>query len=85
MKKPETKLLTVHEVAERIGAGRSTVRLWASKGKFAGAERVETPAGAYWLIPESSLEGFVNPGRGRPTKAGSKQDGSGAKKRDRQI
>lgn len=61
-------MLTVKETAARIGAGESSVRLWASQGRFEGAKQEETPFGSYWLIPEYALDGFVNPGWGRPRK-----------------
>jgi len=52
-------MLTVKQVAERIGAGASSVRLWAKDGRFPGAELIEPPAGLpYWMIPDSALEGF---------------------------
>jgi hypothetical protein len=57
MKKGE-KMLNVHEVAERLGAGVGSVRVWAWKGRFPGARKETTPLGDYWLIPESALEGF---------------------------
>jgi len=61
-------MLTVSEVAERLGAAKRSVALWAQTGRFKGAKQVETPGGHYWLIPESALEGFVVRGRGRPPK-----------------
>jgi helix-turn-helix protein len=57
MKKGE-RMLNVHEAAERLGAGVGSVRVWAWKGRFAGARKETTPLGDYWLIPESALEGF---------------------------
>lgn len=52
-------MLTVKEVAERTGAAESSVRVWAWKGRFAGARLEKPPAGmSYWLIPEDALEGF---------------------------
>ena len=67
MKKKEPKMLTVKQVAEQIGAGASSVRLWAKEGKFPGAELIEPPAGLpYWLIPDSALIGFKKRERGRP-------------------
>lgn len=51
-------MLNVHEVAERLGAGVGSVRVWAWKGRFPGARKETTPLGDYWLIPESALEGF---------------------------
>jgi hypothetical protein len=67
MKKGE-KMLTVHEVAERLGAGVGSVRVWAWKGRFPGARKESTPLGDYWLIPESALEGFELGSPGRPPK-----------------
>lgn len=61
-------MLTVREAAERIGASSISVRIWASKGRFPGARKEETPVGSYWLIPESSLEGFEMGSAGRPAK-----------------
>jgi len=66
--KTEEIMLSVKQVSQRISAGESSVRLWANQGKFPGAHLKETPMGSYWEIPESALEGFENPGRGRPQK-----------------
>jgi hypothetical protein len=78
--KIEEKVLTVKEVAQRISAGESSVRLWASQDKFKGARLEETPMGSYWLIPESALIGFENPGRGRPQKPLSELKGKPRRK-----
>ncbi|MGH9821755.1 MAG: helix-turn-helix domain-containing protein [Blastocatellia bacterium] len=61
-------MLTVSEVAERLGAAKRSVAMWAQMGRFKGVKRIETPGGHYWLIPESALKGFTVRGRGRPTK-----------------
>jgi hypothetical protein len=66
--KTEEMMLNVKQVSQRISAGESSVRLWASQGRFPGAQLRETPMGSYWEIPESSLIGFENQGRGRPPK-----------------
>ena len=58
MKDKASKMLTVAEVAGRLSAGESSVRLWARSGRLKGARMVETPFGSYWEIPESSLTGF---------------------------
>lgn len=71
MKKKELKMLTVRETADRIGAAAISVRIWANEGRFPGARKESSPIGDYWLIPETALEGFVNPGRGRPRKDSS--------------
>ena len=68
VKKGEVKMLSVREVADRLGAGASSVRLWVKDGKFKDAEMVTSPLGSYWLIPETALEGFEIKGRGRPAK-----------------
>lgn len=52
-------MLTASEVAAKLGAAESSVRLWARTGRFAGAHFEETRIGSYWLIPESALEGFT--------------------------
>jgi hypothetical protein len=67
----KAKMLSVSEVAQKIGAAKRSVQMWAQLGKFRGAKRVETPGGHYWLIPESALDGFEVRGRGRPPKAKS--------------
>jgi hypothetical protein len=64
------KMLNVHEAAERLGQPVSSVRVWVWSGRFPGARKESTPLGEYWLIPESSLEGFEPGKRGRPAKKG---------------
>ncbi|MGH9760409.1 MAG: helix-turn-helix domain-containing protein [Blastocatellia bacterium] len=61
-------MLTTGEVAKRLGAGISSVKLWANHGKFPGAVREQTPVGSYWMIPETALEGFEMGRPGRPRK-----------------
>jgi excisionase family DNA binding protein len=68
MAKKETKMLTVKEVSNQIGAPLSTVRLWAQQGRFPGAELTVSPVGSYWLIPNTALTDFKKPERGRPPK-----------------
>ena len=73
-------MLTVKQVAELIGAGASSVRLWAKEGKFAGAQLIEPPAGLpYWMIPDTALDGFTLRGRGRPPKPKAESKKGGAK------
>jgi hypothetical protein len=74
MKQREIALLSVREVAQRLNTPISTVRLWAMQGRFRGAELKQSPAGSYWTIPETALDGFEMPKRGRPAK--SKATGS---------
>ncbi|MGH9760426.1 MAG: helix-turn-helix domain-containing protein [Blastocatellia bacterium] len=61
-------MLTVKEVAERLGVGESTVRIWRLAGRFPGAVAEQTLRGVIWFIPESDLKGFVVRPRGRPPK-----------------
>lgn len=63
------KDLTSSQVAERLNVAHSTVRAWCNRGLFPSATRHETPAGSYWIIPDSDLKGFVRPEPGRPPKA----------------
>jgi hypothetical protein len=68
MKKKEPKMLTTREVANRLGAAESSVRMWARTGRFPGAEEKDSPRGSYWLIPDTALEGFSMGKAGRPPK-----------------
>jgi hypothetical protein len=61
----EKVMLTVREVADRIDAGTSSVRKWAARGLFPGAEFVTNSIVPYWVIPEDSLSDFVKPTQGR--------------------
>lgn len=55
--------LTVQEVAERLGVGRSTANKYVQEGRFPNAYQVNP---RLWLIPESDLEGFKRPEMGNP-------------------
>lgn len=65
-------MLTVKQVSELTGAAPSSIRVWLSddaerKRRFPNAVKETPPAGpGYWLIPESDVAGYVNPGQGRP-------------------
>ena len=66
-------MLTIREAAEITGASESSIRVWLSNEverakRFPNAYKETTPIGEYWVIPESDLEGYTNPGRGRPPK-----------------
>jgi hypothetical protein len=80
MKRAETKMLTVREVAEKVDANPGTVRMWCINKTFPNAVQEETLRGPVWLIPESDLQGFEKRGRGRPPK-----DKSSDKKRGRKA
>jgi hypothetical protein len=68
MKKKEGKMLTVKEVAAKLGAAQISVRIWVNKGRFPGARKESTPFGDFWLIPETALVGFEMGKAGRPPK-----------------
>ena len=68
MKKGKDKMLTVSEVAQRLGESERNIRNWATQKVFPGAQRVDSPRGPYWEIPESDLDSFEKPARGRPKK-----------------
>ena len=68
MKKKEPEMLTTREVANRLGAAESSVRMWARMGRFPGAEEKDSPRGSYWLIPDTALAGFSMGKAGRPPK-----------------
>ncbi len=61
--------LTSAQVAARLGRAHSTIRLWCNRKLFSNAERIDTPNGGYWLIPESDLKDFKEPKQGRPPKS----------------
>jgi predicted DNA-binding transcriptional regulator AlpA len=73
MDRKAKRMLTVKEVAEITGASVNSIRVWLNdevkkRERFPNAERMSSPRGDYWLIPESDLKGYQNPGRGRPRK-----------------
>lgn len=64
----QPKMLTVKEVAELVNASARAVRLWAKSGRLPGAELIESPFGAVWMIPDTAIKGLENQGPGRPRK-----------------
>jgi hypothetical protein len=63
------KMLSIQEVASHLNKPPSSIRIWAAKGRFPGAERIEPEYGVpYWLIPKSAVEGFEARSVGRPAK-----------------
>lgn len=80
--KGDERMLTVSEVAQRLGESDRTIRNWVSQNLFAGAKLKASPRGPYWMIPETALRSFERPLRGRPPKrdrAGAKASKSKAK------
>jgi len=66
MRKGE-KMLTTGEVMERLQVPYQTVISWIKKGVLA-SKREETPRGPVYYVPQSAVESFVEPKRGRPRK-----------------
>lgn len=62
-----TNLLTITEIARRIGANPATIRRWAVSGRIRGARKV----GWGWLIPADATLPDINRG-GRRSGAGRK-------------
>ena len=62
------KYLKASEVAKRFDVHAWTVKAWARTGLFPNAKLEENIAGSVWLIPESDLENFQKPEKGRPKK-----------------
>lgn len=57
--------LTTKQVAERLKVKQVTVRAWCDKGFFKNARKESSPRGDFWLIPETDLNNFELPPRGR--------------------
>lgn len=55
-----TKLLTIEEVAERIGRHPETVRVWCRNGTW-GFPAIK--AGRFWRVRESDFEEWLKGGR----------------------
>ncbi len=62
------KLLTVQQVATRLGVAVPTVTLWCRQKKFRNAIKLPGDTNP-WLIPERDVERFVPPRKGRPPNA----------------
>jgi hypothetical protein len=73
MKKGKAKeaMLTVSQVADRLGESARNIRNWARSGVFKNASLEESYRGPVWLIPESDLHSFERPVPG--PKKGSKK------------
>ena len=64
------KGLLPSQVAKKLGVKTVTVRAWLNQGMFPNAVREETEFFHHpvWRIPESDVENFQMPTRGRPKK-----------------
>jgi hypothetical protein len=53
---PPDSLLTLEQIADRVGRAGSTVRTWCNLGHFEGAFRLN---GRDWRVPESALRRYL--------------------------
>ena len=60
--------LEIRQVANRLGVSGSTIRRWCIAGRFPKARKFGSGSNAPWMVPESDLDGFEKPKRGRPPK-----------------
>ena len=69
-------LLTVREVAAKLGVAPVTVRKWCKNSKILPGARLETRGVKIWLIPASALKGVNNRRTlpGRPPGGGGKNE-----------
>ncbi len=74
-----TEYLTAPQAAKRLGVGNRTVHNWVQQGLFADVVNFGPNAGTRYLIPATSLDGFVPPshraGHVRGWRAGEKRGG----------
>jgi excisionase family DNA binding protein len=52
------KMLTVPEVAERLGVSERTIRHWIGQGHFPGARRSGPNRRSPFIIPVADIEAF---------------------------
>jgi hypothetical protein len=59
MIKAKDDLLTIGQAAEMLGVASATVRGWlnrdSTRGLLPNAQRLETPRGPVWMIPQSDV------------------------------
>jgi len=73
MKKQEEKFMTATEFAAAIKRPKSTVALWLRKGLVPGVKVIEIGTERLYQVPETAVETFVPPKRGRPKKEEAKK------------
>jgi len=66
-------MYTIRQAAEIMDVSVTSLRIWLANDeerakRFPNARKENSPIGEYWLIPESEIVGYKNPGRGRPPK-----------------
>jgi hypothetical protein len=73
MKKQEEKFMTATEFAVAIKRPKSTVALWLRKGLVPGVKIIELGTERLYQVPETAVETFIPPKRGRPKKEEAKK------------
>jgi excisionase family DNA binding protein len=63
----QERMLTVPQVAERLGANPNTIRRWLREGRIKGVMPGGTKLG--YRIPESEVERLLDTGQAEPKKA----------------
>lgn len=58
--------LTTKDLAKKFNIAERVARRWCERGYFKNAEKVQTPRGDYWEVPEMDLKDFTPPKAGRP-------------------
>jgi hypothetical protein len=83
------RMITSKEFALRLGRNYHAVAKWLKAGKVPGAEMVDTPRGAVWMIPETAVKTFTPPVMGRPKTSNgagpSKETGKAQSKRSKKA
>jgi hypothetical protein len=65
--------LTIEDTARRLKVSPRTILWQAVHGYFPGAQKVGPDRRGVWLIPVSTVDNYIPPKKGRP----SKKDGGG--------
>jgi excisionase family DNA binding protein len=56
------RMFTIKEAADKLKASYAQVASWLRSGRLAGIQ----VRGYFWRVPETALQAFVKPKRGRP-------------------
>lgn len=73
MKKQEEEFMTARQFAAAIKRPYTTVAVWLRKGLVPGVKEIELGTARLYQIPETAVETFVPPKRGRPKKEEAKK------------
>ncbi len=77
------KYLKASEIAKKYNVSAVSVKSWIKAGLFPNAKFEENIVGSLWLIPESDLQNFAKPERGRPRKSPEKVNEEAKPKADK--